>query len=395
MTAAALEETFTNFLNNPMAGFAKLHENPQAFQECQAHASQIKDQTLCVIGIGGSSVGTEALYRICKSHNYKKLVFLSNTDPLDSYYEIEKLNLQDTHWFIVSKSGTSLETLTVTDLVMQIYRDKKIDFYSRVTVCTENQANPLKNWADAHQIKNLELPKNVGGRFSIFTPVGLLPLAFIGYDLNELQNALKLDGADKDNIFNFCHIILESWKKNEILTYFWFYSSRMKFIGPWIEQLWAESLEKRVDRVGKKPYLQVSTPIAAVGANDQHSLLQQIVEGPKNKHVLFFTFHDLTFLPAQIQKTEFENASYYVGKSLGEILYAEAMGTMHSLGENQISYSHIQIDSHEFTEVVRLMNFFMHSVGLLGEFLNINAFNQPGVELGKVITKKLLKGEAP
>lgn len=393
--STSFDETFSNFLNNPMAGFAKLYKNTQAFTECQTHAEAIKDQTLCVIGIGGSAVGTEALYRICKSRNFKKLVFLSNTDPLDSYYEIEKLNLQDTHWFIVSKSGTSLETLTVTDLVMQIYRDHKIDFYSRVTVCTENQANPLKNWADKHQIKNLELPKDVGGRFSIFTPVGLLPLAFIGYDLSELQKALKLDEEDKNNIFRFSQTILESWKKNEILTYFWFYSSRMKFIGPWIEQLWAESLEKKIDRTGKKPQLQVSTPIAAVGANDQHSLLQQIVEGPKNKHVLFFTFHDLTFLPAQIQKTEFENANYYVGKSLGEILYAEALGTMHSLGENQISYSHIQIDSHEFSEVVRLMNFFMHSVGLLGEILNINAFNQPGVELGKVITKKLLKGETP
>lgn len=387
------EAAFDRVLSHPMGGFSRLYKNSQLFTDCIQHSKNIKENTLCIVGIGGSSVGTESLYRICKSQNSKKLVFLSNTDPLDSYYEIQKLDLNDTHWYIVSKSGNSLETLAVTDLVAQVYRDQNINFYDKVTVCTEDKKNPLLNWAQNHDIKNLVLPFDVGGRFSIFTPVGLLPLSFIGFDLKAIQKALHIDEYEKQNILNFSKIIFNSWQKSEILTYFWLYSSRMKFIGPWIEQLWAESLEKKQTRKTKPVNLQVSTPIAAVGANDQHSLLQQIVEGPKNKHVLFYTFHDLTFLPGQILKTEFENTEYYVGKSLGEILYAEALGTMQSLLENNISYSHIQIDSHEISEVVKFMNFLMHSVGVLGELLDIDAFNQPGVELGKQITKKILKGE--
>ena len=139
-----------------------------------------KYETLAVIGIGGSSVGPEALWKVLKTSdkNQRNLVFFDNTDFVDAQRKIDGLDLGKTAWYIVSKSGSTLETLATTEWVSEIYRKTGLSFYPHVAVCTEKRSNPLFDWAQAHQVPVLEIPLDVGGRFSVLSPVGLFPLEY-------------------------------------------------------------------------------------------------------------------------------------------------------------------------------------------------------------------------
>lgn len=362
-------------------------DNSDLMTSLKKKAQGIAAESLGIIGIGGSTVGTKALYEIFGSLNGKKLFFFDNLEPWLLKTQLESLNLEKTHWFIVSKSGTTFETLAMTDFIREIYTKKNFSFYDRCTVCTEDRKNPLKDWADQNKIANLPLNVNVGGRFSVFTPVGLFPLAFCGHDLNVTPLSLA---QNSNEIVYFCEQVIQSWKESKNLTYFWFYSSRCHSIVSWLEQLWAESLEKKTTKDGIGKPKAASVPIGAIGANDQHSLLQQIAEGPNNKLISFFTFKDLEQIPSTIQKTEFQNTNFYVNKNIGELLVTQSVGTEKSLIQHGLSTMHFEIESHSFENICQLFQFFMTAVVVLGDYLDINVFDQPGVELGKKMTKEIL-----
>lgn len=347
-------------------------------------------ETLAVIGIGGSSIGAEALWETIIGPQVlkKRLVFFDNTDFLDARRNLESLNLEKTAWYIVSKSGSTLETLATTEWVSEIYRQKKIPFYSRCAICTENKSNPLSDWAKAHQIPALEIPLDVGGRFSVLSPVGLFPLAFAGVNVQDLITGAKQALEEKNEIQKMAQACVESFKKQNI-TVFWFYSSVAKPFRAWIQQLWAESLAKKTGLDGKTA-TPVSTPLFAVGASDQHSILQQVSDGSKDKFVIFFRCHELENLSQTCNISEFSSLQFLQGQPYGRLIKAAAEGTIQALTNEGVNLTQVYYKDHSAQSFGRLVMWFELLVVEIGSLIKINPFDQPGVEQSKKKTYEIL-----
>jgi glucose-6-phosphate isomerase len=347
-----------------------------------------KYETLAVIGIGGSTVGTEALWNIlAPARPAKNIVIFDNVDFVEAERRLARLNLQTTAWYVVSKSGSTLETLAMTEWIVEAHRRQGVAFYERAAVCTEKRKNPLSEWAEKHQIPQLEIPLDVGGRFSVLSPVGLFPLAFAGVNITELMSGAEAatKASDIPEVAQKC---FASFAKNPI-TVFWFYSSVAKPLGAWIQQLWAESLGKKLNRQGK-PAVQGSTPLFAVGTCDQHSILQQVAEGARDKFVIFFRSPELENHAGSLPMTEFPAFSYLKNKNTGALIRAAAEGTEQALREAGVPTHRILYPDHSARTLGYLIMWFELLVGELGELLDINAFDQPGVEGSKKITKEIL-----
>lgn len=350
--------------------------------------------TLAVIGIGGSSIGAEALWEtlVGVDQRKKRLVFFDNTDFLDAQRNLQSLNLEKTAWYIVSKSGSTLETLATTEWVTEIYRQKNISFYSRCAVCTELRPNPLYNWAQVHQIPVLEIPLLVGGRFSVLSPVGLFPLAFAGVDINGLINGAKSTLEKTAEIQKTAKLCAQSFKKFNI-TVFWFYSSVAKPFGAWIQQLWAESLAKKTDLQGK-PAPAVSTPLFAVGASDQHSILQQVSDGSRDKFVIFFRSQELENFSQVCHVKEFSHLQFLENQNYGQLIKAAAEGTIQALKTEGVELTEIYYPDHSAKSFGYLVMWFELLVAAIADEIKINAFDQPGVELSKKKTYEILNQKA-
>lgn len=383
------QSSLENFLNRKDIGFKDLPNRKSLFEDSLKYAEKFKSyKTLALVGIGGSSMGPESFWKILGPLSGKNLVIFDNVDALDFRRKFSGLNLTETAWFIVSKSGGTLETLLNTELVAEAYRGAGLNFYSHCIVCTENRSSPLKDWADAHSIPRLEIPLDVGGRFSVLTPVGLFPLAWGGVDVRALMAGAEKALLAQEIIAMTSARVFESFQKQNI-TVFFFYSSVAKTLGPWIQQLWAESLAKRLDRAGKIAG-PASTPFFAVGSNDQHSILQQLVEGARDKLVLFFRSQELENDAHPIPLKEFKGFEYLSGKNYGRVIAAAAAGTEQALKDEGVATLSYSYTDHSAESMGFFIMWFELVVATLGEMMNINAFDQPGVEGSKKITKEIL-----
>ena len=182
-------------------GFLQIHLRNSLWQE----AAQISSEIVCqydemvLVGIGGSSLGPQMLCDLFQTHQTKKLHILDNADPLLFQQTVGLIkDLKKTAWLIVSKSGSTLETLALTEFVAKKYREAQIPFAANTYVISERTENPLTRWAKKNQRPVLEIPLDVGGRFSIFTSVGLVPLAFLGIDLSEVKKGIELGIQNKE-----------------------------------------------------------------------------------------------------------------------------------------------------------------------------------------------------
>ena len=155
------------------------------------YAKTVKQKNVVVIGIGGSTLGTYAIYKFLKHSKKleKKLFFLETTDPIDIQSKIENVDLEDTLFIVISKSGTTLETIALFKYINSLVTCNK----ENSVIVSENDSK-LSDYAQIHGMGTFEIPKNVGGRFSVFLPVALHPLAIVGIDIDEL-----LPGASKIN----------------------------------------------------------------------------------------------------------------------------------------------------------------------------------------------------
>ena len=356
-------------------------------------AKQITQKDIAIIGIGGSTLGTIAIYDFLKITNTyeKKLHFFESTDPMDIKSRLDDLNLQDTLFLVISKSGTTIETIS---LFKYFHTLTKID-KSNCVIISENDSK-LTKYANEHEMKTFEIPKNVGGRFSVFSAVGLLPLALIGVDIDNL-----LKGAQKvrDSFFSKsefyeplmqkARFMVENKTKFNINVLF-SYSSALKGFNKWYIQLWGESLGK-INVNGTK---QALTPIGLVGPVDQHSFLQLIAEGKRDKTVTFIKindFEDNTVIPSDTLKG-FDDLDYVDGLTFAELIEEQANATIASIENiSDIPCDVITIDKVNEYNIASLMFNFQLLTSIIGKFVQINTYDQPGVEAGKIILKDKLK----
>ncbi len=356
-------------------------------------AKDVKQKYIAVIGIGGSTLGTYAIYNFLKkSHSYNKyLHFFESTDPMDIKSKINKLDLEDTLFIVISKSGTTIETISIFKyLHTQINIDK-----NNCVIVSENDSK-LTSYAIKHNMKTFEIAKDVGGRFSVFSAVGLLPLSIIGVDIDNLLKGAKdvrnsFFQKDKfyEPIMQKARFMVENKHRFNINVLF-SYSSALDGFNKWYIQLWGESLGK----INVNNTKQSHTPIGLIGPVDQHSFLQLIVDGKRDKTVTFIKvddFEDETIIPTNTLDG-FDDLDYIDGLKFAQLIEDQANATIQAIQElKDIPCDVITIDKVDEYNIASLMFNFQLLTSVIGKFVQINTYDQPGVEAGKIILKEKLK----
>ena len=354
---------------------------------------------ILVLGIGGSALGgiavTEALLKpywnfLTKEqrNNLPRIFFLDNIDPDSINGLLDILDLKKTLVNVITKSGDTAETMSQF-MVLKDLMEKTIgdDYRRNIVVTTDKKMGILRQLADQEGYKIFYVPDDIGGRFSVFSSIGLVPFALVGLDIDSLISGIKdidleLKNTDiRQNIaaqFALIHYLMDT-KKGKNITVLMPYSSRLKYLPDWYVQLIAESLGKSVNRNGEVINAGL-TPVKAVGATDQHTKLQLFNEGPNDKVITFIRVNEFnTTLP--IPKIfEYTGIGYLGGKTINDLMNAEADSTTVSLEDNQRPTLTLTIDKIDEYHIAQLLYMLEVQTAILGELYNINTFDQPGVE---------------
>jgi len=356
--------------------------------EIKKYAQSIAKKHIVVLGIGGSSLGARAIYEfLLPSNNYNKdLLFLETVDPLKINHCLKKVDLKDAQFVIISKSGSTIETISIFKYLNSLV---EIDS-SNCTIISEAESELTKFAIDNH-IRAFDLAKDIGGRFSVFSVVGLVPLAMVGVDIDNLLNGCKRvsDSFFQQEeyykpIIRKARFLVENKSRFNINVVF-SYSSLLESFNKWYVQLWAESLGK----INVNGTRQALTPIGLVGPVDQHSFLQMIMDGVRDKTVTFIKIDDLrdgTIIPKE-STNKFDNLAWGCadGLSFNTLLNMQADATIQSIQEqDDIPCDVISIRTVDEYNIAKIMFSYQLLVSCIGAFLQINTYDQPGVEYGKI-----------
>ena len=377
-------------------GYYQLLE--QDTTEIKAYAATIAKKHIVVVGIGGSSLGTKAIYEfLLPSVNCSKdLLFLETIDPLKINLSLKEINLNDAQFVIISKSGNTIETISLFK-----YLNSLVEINNTNCTIISEAASKLTQFANENNIKVFDLAENIGGRFSVFSVVGLVPLAMLGVDIDNLLNGCK---RVSDSFFEQTDYYKPIIKKARFLVEnkgrfnvnaIFSYSSLLESFNKWYVQLWAESLGK----VNVNGTRQALTPIALLGPVDQHSFLQLIMDGVRDKTVTFIKINDLkdgTIIPKRTSsKFDILDLEFAEGIRFNELLNKQADATIQSIeSKKDIPCDVITIRTVDEYNIAKLMFSYQLLVSCIGQFLQINTYDQPGVEHGKTILGDILKSQS-
>ncbi|HEX5624290.1 MAG TPA: glucose-6-phosphate isomerase [Sulfuricurvum sp.] len=343
--------------------------------------------TIAVVGIGGSSLGIKAIDRLLrpKTPHAKKIIYLENSDPISITAELSRIDVAKTLFVMISKSGSTVETLSIFKRLIYTFNIELEN--SKQIVIVSDEGSSLSQFADHYGLKRFVIPSNVGGRFSVLSAVGMVPLTLAGFDVVRL-----LEGANafsqrfwqrkEDHLLQkatYCVMHSKQYPINVLFSY----SDTFEEFGKWIVQLWGESLGKR-NRRGERVGL---TPISLIGSVDQHSFLQLIIEGPLNKTVTFMYIknsEDELMIP-DISLPYLEKSDFVNGQSFNALINAQCHATMQSVLESGVSVDEIAWERIDEESVGEMILYYELLTSLAGALLEINTYDQPGVELGKQI----------
>ncbi len=390
-TLKRCRDSYKKFLQRSEVGFPKLPERQELWlrAESQGREKAIQFKYLVIVGLGGSSLGTRVIQELAQAKN---IFFVDNVDAVEFESLLRELakDLRESCWAFVSKSGTTIESLCALEMLEQVYNEKGLKLAEHSLVISESKESSLTKWARTHKVPEFEIPQDVGGRFSVLSSVGLVPAAFLGLNLEKMRKGAAQALADQELVVILMAQFVQSFERGEWISLLWSYNSRMKSFGLWFQQLWAESLGKAVTRDGS-PAPRVSTPLCAIGASDQHSILQQVMEGTKDKFVIFQRFGDAEGGHLKLKHAQFLETKCLEKRTMGELLKVEAESTQEALNQKGVSTLTLKYSTLDEESLGYQFMFWELVVAGLGEFLGINAFDQPGVELGKILAKQKLK----
>jgi len=402
-------------------GFWDLYRDDAAFQAVEQAAARFLDRgydNLVILGIGGSALGTTALatallppfYNLRSRRgrkNHPRIFVMDNIDPVTFKAMMRLCSPEKTLYNVISKSGGTAETMSQLMLIIeQIEKKVGAGALAEHLVVTSNPrgdgAPPshLHPVADAYQLTEFTVPLNVGGRFSVFSPVGMFPAAMLGMDLDGFREgcaAMDARCAQPDLETNPAYLraavqYLMDTAKGKSISVMMPYADGLRDVADWYRQLWAESLGKRYSLDGAEVFAG-QTPVKALGATDQHSQIQLYREGPNDKiiNVLEVKRFDATLrIPDTLGSI---NAIDYLrGSSMNKLMAAELRGTMDALKLSQRPVSRIvlpRINAHTAAQLLYLLE---AETAMAGRLYNVNTFDQPGVEEGKQLARKLMGG---
>jgi glucose-6-phosphate isomerase len=367
--------------------------------------------TIVVLGIGGSALGTIALQNALLQpywnelddearEYFPRLYILDNVDPTTIGPLLDRLDPRTTLYNVISKSGTTAETMAQFMIVRERLRAALDDdhYRSHLIFTTDPERGVLRRLADQEGIATLSVPPTVGGRFSVLSAVGLLPAAIAGIDIEALlAGAAAMDErcrtedlrANPAGMFAALQHCAHT-KHDAPIHAMMAYSDRLYSVADWFRQLWAESLGKQHDRAGAEVF-RGPTPVKALGATDQHSQVQLYMEGPFDKTITFLAVRD-TGLDVAIPEVyaDVDELAYLGGRTLGELLDAERQATAAALasrGRMNMTIELPRIDAHAIGQLLMMLQV---ATVYAGALYDVDPLDQPGVELGKQLTYGLM-----
>lgn len=364
-----------------------------------------KYENFVVIGIGGSALGNSALQQSLRHlywnlldteqrKGWLRLFVLDNVDPEFIKGVLDVIDVKKTVFNIISKAGTTAECLAAYFILQQALIEKTggKDFQNQIIMTTDAQKGYLRELVNKEKFTAFNIPDNVGGRFSVLSPVGLVSAAFTGIDIEQLllgaQEMEKLctqDDSFRNPALLYATIEFLFYQRNKRISVMLPYAQSLYGIADWYRQLWAESLGKRVNI--RNEIVNVGpTPVKALGVTDQHSQLQLYMEGPFDKIITFLSVEKFA---DEVRIPNFDN-NYLGGHTLNELFKAEENASRLALARNKRPNCTVIIPEITPYYVGQVLQFFELATAYAGELFEINAFDQPGVVLGKELTYALM-----
>lgn len=397
--------------NGQWLQWMNLGYNEETVWYVKEYAAMVKGRydNILVLGIGGSALGgiavTEALLRPYwnllspeQREGMPRIFFLDNIDPDQITGLLQVIDLKKTLVNVITKSGSTAETMSQYMIIKDLlYKELGDDYRKNIVVTTDKKMGILRQLADQEGYKTFFVPDDVGGRFSVFSAVGLVPFALVGLDIDQIINGVKdMDLALKNTDINqniaaqgaLIQYLMDT-KLGKNLSVMMPYSSRLKYVSDWYVQLWAESLGKEFNNNGEKVNVG-PTPIKALGATDQHSQIQLYNEGPNNKIITFIRTENFDTTLEIPKIFEYTGIGYLGGKTINDLINAEADSTRVALADYSRPTMTIWLEKVDEYNVAQLLYMLEVQTAIAGELYNINTFNQPGVEQAKNYTYALM-----
>lgn len=383
-------------------GFPKLTTLETADMKQFAKGIKGSVNDFIVAGIGGSALGLETLCDALLPFGYNSLSYgergskprvwvADNVDPYKVASIMNTCEPDDTFLCVISKSGSTVETAANFNILYDWLKNNIKDISKKVVVVTDPEKGIMRDIALDKNFRTFSVPDNVGGRFSVLSPVGLLPAAVLGMDVDKLLKGASSVTADNyETVLVLASIYMYYMDNGRNISVMMPYSSRLKSFSAWFCQLWGESLGKRYDINGKEVFFG-STPLPSVGAVDQHSLVQLFKEGPSDKIVTFIEIQN--HQSDKTIKSSFPAYDYMNDISMGELCNIELRATEAALkntGKPSIKLSLDVLDEYTLGQLFMLYQYVVPVIGLA---YDIDPFDQPGVEEGKEYAYGLLDRE--
>ena len=336
-----------------------------------------KYKSIILIGMGGSSLGAQAIYYFLKHKIKKNFLFLDNLDQVRMKQIKKEINLKNSLFIIISKTGNTIETLINSNLLKDKISSKN------TIIITEKTNNLLHTFAKSKKILQINHKKYIGGRYSVLSEVGIIPAFFMGLKVNKLRTNLQSFLKSKKKIILIESIVklahIHSLKKiNSIILLN--YAPQLNEFMYWCQQLIAESLGKKGKGI---------LPVVSPAPRDHHSLLQLYLEGPKDK--LFYIFSldlkDKMKINNNIFGKKFKFAE---DKELSKIILSQKKALTEVLKKKKIPFREFKINKLSEEALSELFSYFILETSLVGKLMGIDPFDQPAVEEVKFLTKQYL-----
>jgi glucose-6-phosphate isomerase len=397
---------------NAVEGSLNLSKDAALITEVKALAEQKTSPSLkynIVVGIGGSNLGTKAVYDAIlgfrdtmspEGEEYPKLLFAETTDPewlLGIEHLIENLQSPDEILVtVISKSGGTTETLANFEIIGAALTSKFGDVHERIVAITD-EGSKLWDAADAKNIARLSLPKQIGGRYSVLSAVGLFPLQTVHIDIAQLQQgaAQMLDSCLGDGGQNIAaesaQTLAAHLQKGYTINDNFFFHPELESLGKWYRQLMGESVGKAQSLTGETVHTGI-TPTVSLGSTDLHSVGQLYLGGPKDKLTTFVSAPNKNVhVPVPENRIFPDLVPVINGKTAEDIMQAILNGVQIAYQKANLPYMHVTLDKIDEASLGAFLQFKMLEMMYLGQLLNVNSFDQPNVEDYKVETKRLLE----
>ena len=379
-----------------------IYNNCEEIEEIISFAKEIKDstETFVVLGIGGSALGPAAVHHALKHPYYNELnkekregwprfYVVDNVDPERLSGLLDIIDIRSTVFNCITKSGNTIETMSQFMIVKDLLEKElgKEEAKKHIICTTDRKNGALIKVAEKEGYKTFFIPSKVGGRFSELSPVGLLPAACCGIDIKELiRGAVSMDKAIGESINNpaymYAALSCISLDKDKNISVIMPYADSLKLVADWYSQLWAESLGKKHDIYGNEVNVG-QTPVRALGATDQHSQMQLFVEGPDDKIIVIIGLDKYKRDIAIPVDSDIDDLGFLRGATHGNMISIEQMSAEYALlkaGKSNMTITLPEVNEYYLGQLIFM---FEVATAFAGELLNINAFDQPGVEEGK------------